>query len=258
MSRYHLVLEALRRSRRVPEGGDRLARLCRDQLDRHRSHVVEAAEDLPEVRSWTWGRPDSLLPAGAPMSTHAPSVVVGVDGSEPAAEAARAAAREADQRRWPLRLVRAFAWPAGDAGRAARLLRRLRRLPALGERRPGTAAARPRRPAPGVDDQRGAAGRPAGDGAVPGGAPRGPARRRRQRPDLGQRRHARLGRRVGRRDRAVPGAGAPRPQPAAAPAARRAGRGGRRARQRRGAGRRRRRGATGGTRRSPWCTPGGS
>jgi xylulose-5-phosphate/fructose-6-phosphate phosphoketolase len=54
MSRYDLVLEALRRSRRVPEGGDRLARLCHDQLARHRAHVVEALEDLPEVRSWTW------------------------------------------------------------------------------------------------------------------------------------------------------------------------------------------------------------
>ena len=58
MSRYHLVLEALRRSRRVPEGGDRLVRLCHDQLDRHRSHVLEALEDLPEVQSWAWGRPD--------------------------------------------------------------------------------------------------------------------------------------------------------------------------------------------------------
>jgi nucleotide-binding universal stress UspA family protein len=48
------------------------------------------------------------------MSTHTPSVVVGVDGSEPAAEAARAAAREADRRKLPLRLVRAFHWPAGD------------------------------------------------------------------------------------------------------------------------------------------------
>ena len=48
------------------------------------------------------------------MTHHSPSVVVGVDGSEPAAEAARAAAREADRRRLPLRLVRAFHWPAGD------------------------------------------------------------------------------------------------------------------------------------------------
>ncbi|GAB4079193.1 universal stress protein [Modestobacter muralis] len=48
------------------------------------------------------------------MSTHTPSVVVGVDGSEPAADAARAAAHEAARRRLPLRLVRAFHWPAGE------------------------------------------------------------------------------------------------------------------------------------------------
>ncbi|MGY1734987.1 phosphoketolase family protein [Geodermatophilus sp. SYSU D00684] len=54
MSRYDLVLEALRRSRRVPEGGDTLARLCHEQLRRHREYVVEALEDLPEVRDWTW------------------------------------------------------------------------------------------------------------------------------------------------------------------------------------------------------------
>lgn len=55
MSRYHLVLEALRRSRRVPEHGDELARYCRAQLDRHREYVVAHLEDLPEVRDWTWG-----------------------------------------------------------------------------------------------------------------------------------------------------------------------------------------------------------
>jgi phosphoketolase len=60
MSRYHLVLEALRRSRRVPEGGDRLARLCSDRLDRHSARVVEALEDLPEVQSWTRAHPDRL------------------------------------------------------------------------------------------------------------------------------------------------------------------------------------------------------
>lgn len=54
MSRYDLTLEALRRSRRVPEGGDALARLCLDQLRRHREYVCEALEDLPEVRDWTW------------------------------------------------------------------------------------------------------------------------------------------------------------------------------------------------------------
>ena len=48
------------------------------------------------------------------MDTPSPSIVVGVDGSEPAAEAARAGAREAAHRDLPLRLVRAFHWPAGD------------------------------------------------------------------------------------------------------------------------------------------------
>ncbi|EME20351.1 phosphoketolase family protein [Rhodococcus triatomae] len=55
MSRYHLVIEALRRSRRVPERGDELAAYCRTQLERHRAHVVEYLEDLPEVRDWTVG-----------------------------------------------------------------------------------------------------------------------------------------------------------------------------------------------------------
>ncbi|CRK50058.1 putative phosphoketolase [Rhodococcus sp. RD6.2] len=59
MSRYHLVLEALRRSRRVPERGDELEAYCRAQLDRHRAHVVAHLEDMPEVRDWTWGSTES-------------------------------------------------------------------------------------------------------------------------------------------------------------------------------------------------------
>jgi len=48
------------------------------------------------------------------MDTHSPTVIVGVDGSEPAAAAAATAAREAARRQLPLRLVRAFHWPAGN------------------------------------------------------------------------------------------------------------------------------------------------
>jgi xylulose-5-phosphate/fructose-6-phosphate phosphoketolase len=54
MSRYHLVLEALRRSRRVPERGEELAQFCRDQLEKHVGYVREHLEDMPEVRDWTW------------------------------------------------------------------------------------------------------------------------------------------------------------------------------------------------------------
>jgi xylulose-5-phosphate/fructose-6-phosphate phosphoketolase len=54
MSRYHLVLEALRRSRRAAETGPELARLCQRMLERHYTYVREHLEDMPEVRNWTW------------------------------------------------------------------------------------------------------------------------------------------------------------------------------------------------------------
>ncbi|HEY9313412.1 phosphoketolase family protein [Williamsia sp.] len=54
MSRYHLVLEALRRTRRVPEKSAELAEFCQTQLQRHHDYVREHFEDLPEIREWHW------------------------------------------------------------------------------------------------------------------------------------------------------------------------------------------------------------
>ena len=54
MSRYHLVLEALRRTRREPAGAGELADFCLRQLERHGEYVVAHLEDMPEVRDWTW------------------------------------------------------------------------------------------------------------------------------------------------------------------------------------------------------------
>jgi xylulose-5-phosphate/fructose-6-phosphate phosphoketolase len=54
MSRYHLVLEALRRTRRVPERSAELADFCRSQLTRHTEYVTEHFEDLPEIQEWKW------------------------------------------------------------------------------------------------------------------------------------------------------------------------------------------------------------
>jgi xylulose-5-phosphate/fructose-6-phosphate phosphoketolase len=54
MSRYHLVLEALRRSHRVPEKGLDLARYCQAMLERHHDYIRENFEDMPEVRDWSW------------------------------------------------------------------------------------------------------------------------------------------------------------------------------------------------------------
>jgi xylulose-5-phosphate/fructose-6-phosphate phosphoketolase len=54
MSRYHLALEALHRSRRRPEGTDALEEHCRAMLARHHEYTREHFEDLPEIRDWTW------------------------------------------------------------------------------------------------------------------------------------------------------------------------------------------------------------
>jgi xylulose-5-phosphate/fructose-6-phosphate phosphoketolase len=53
-SRYHLVAEALRRSRRIPDGATDLARHCDEMLQRHHAYVREHLEDMPEVVDWTW------------------------------------------------------------------------------------------------------------------------------------------------------------------------------------------------------------
>ena len=53
-SRFHLVIEALRRARRPPPDADLLIDECRAILTRHRAYVREQFEDLPEIRDWTW------------------------------------------------------------------------------------------------------------------------------------------------------------------------------------------------------------
>ena len=54
VDRYHLALEAVRRSRRAPEGAQRLIDHCNAQLQRHHRYKVEHLQDMPEVRDWTW------------------------------------------------------------------------------------------------------------------------------------------------------------------------------------------------------------
>jgi xylulose-5-phosphate/fructose-6-phosphate phosphoketolase len=54
MSRYHLALEALRRSKRAPAGAAELKAHCEEMLERHHSYVREHLEDMPEIRDWTW------------------------------------------------------------------------------------------------------------------------------------------------------------------------------------------------------------
>ena len=54
VSRYHLCKQAIRRARRRPDGADQLVLHCDEMLAKHRFHVDEHYEDLPEIRDWTW------------------------------------------------------------------------------------------------------------------------------------------------------------------------------------------------------------
>lgn len=55
-SRYHIAMDAIRRSRRpVPERAA-LNAACEDMLARHRRYVAEHLVDLPEIAEWTWPR----------------------------------------------------------------------------------------------------------------------------------------------------------------------------------------------------------
>jgi xylulose-5-phosphate/fructose-6-phosphate phosphoketolase len=56
MSRYHLVLEALRRAHKPPGDAESLITHCNAMLKRHRGYVVDHLEDMPEVRDWRWTR----------------------------------------------------------------------------------------------------------------------------------------------------------------------------------------------------------
>ena len=53
-SRYHLVIEALKRARRAPADIEPYVRQCEQALDEHRRYVREHFEDVPEIRDWTW------------------------------------------------------------------------------------------------------------------------------------------------------------------------------------------------------------
>jgi xylulose-5-phosphate/fructose-6-phosphate phosphoketolase len=54
MSRFHLAMEAMKRSRRAPQNLEGNLRRCEELLTRHRRYVRQNFEDMPEIRDWTW------------------------------------------------------------------------------------------------------------------------------------------------------------------------------------------------------------
>ncbi len=53
-SRFHLVIEALRRAKRPPANVALLIDECNAMLKKHAAYVREHFEDLPEISSWSW------------------------------------------------------------------------------------------------------------------------------------------------------------------------------------------------------------
>ena len=53
-SRYHIVMDALRRARRPPPNTAELHARCQEKLREHRAYVLEHFEDMPEIRDWVW------------------------------------------------------------------------------------------------------------------------------------------------------------------------------------------------------------
>ena len=53
-SRYHIAMDAIRRSRRPLANAAQLTESCLASLARHTAHVAEHFEDLPALRDWAW------------------------------------------------------------------------------------------------------------------------------------------------------------------------------------------------------------
>ena len=54
-SRYHIAMDAIRRSRRALPHAARLTDECLAMLVRHEAYIAKHFDDLPEIRDWTWG-----------------------------------------------------------------------------------------------------------------------------------------------------------------------------------------------------------
>ena len=56
-SRFHLIIEALRRTKRPPANVALLVDECNAMLKKHAVYIREHFEDLPEISGWSWSSP---------------------------------------------------------------------------------------------------------------------------------------------------------------------------------------------------------
>lgn len=56
MSRYHLAMEAVKRTNNKPIGSDEFIHCCVNKLTEHKVYIEERLDDLPEINDWKWQR----------------------------------------------------------------------------------------------------------------------------------------------------------------------------------------------------------
>ncbi len=54
LSRFHLVIEALRRLPNIKNRAENLIDICQRKLITHKSYIHQQGEDLPEIENWHW------------------------------------------------------------------------------------------------------------------------------------------------------------------------------------------------------------
>jgi xylulose-5-phosphate/fructose-6-phosphate phosphoketolase len=63
LDRFHLVMDVIDRVPRTGEPGIYLKQQLKDKLIEHKQYIDKYGEDMPEIRLWKWGVPNSGKPA---------------------------------------------------------------------------------------------------------------------------------------------------------------------------------------------------
>jgi xylulose-5-phosphate/fructose-6-phosphate phosphoketolase len=70
VSRFHLVMDAIRNSTLTPRGSADLLTWCTRRLHEHEEYVIEHLEDLPDIKNWTLSRQPPTHFLSSPSGGH--------------------------------------------------------------------------------------------------------------------------------------------------------------------------------------------
>jgi hypothetical protein len=58
LDRFHLVMDTIDRLSQTGDQGITLKQQLKDKLVEHKQYIDKHGQDLPEIRHWTWSRPE--------------------------------------------------------------------------------------------------------------------------------------------------------------------------------------------------------